>query len=105
MQEFIKYLLLFLDPNDPSNSIQPLLRYLFDLKEDSEILKVQPLPNFLIKQEESKEKQILMNKQQDHAPISFHILPFLDQVFQCLTSEETDKQSAVVHLFKADPFL
>ena len=108
-QDFIKKLLLFLDPNDPSTSIQPHLQILFDnsLIRDGEaqMLKVQPLPNFLIKQEESKEKQILMNKQQDHAPISFHILPFLDQVFQCLTSEETDKQSAVVHLFKDDPFL
>ena len=108
-QDFIKKLLLFLDPNDPSTSIKPHLQILFDksLIRDGEaqMLKVQPLPNFLIKQEESKEKQNLMNKQQDHAPISFPILPFLDQVFKCLTSEETDKQSEVVHLFKDDPFL
>ena len=55
MPQFIKDLVHFLDPNDFSTSIRPLCRYLFDIKEDKNVM-VQPLPDFLIKEEESKDK-------------------------------------------------
>jgi hypothetical protein len=60
MKDFMQNFFGFLNTNDPNASIQPLLRYLLNLKQDDEaqILQVKPLPTFVMEQESAQDLQI-----------------------------------------------